>query len=65
MATKKLKIGSKVTIPAGSRVTSRGETTKRLAATEVTVRKLEFTKTGNPKVTWKSNGFMATTVLKG
>lgn len=64
MATKQIRVGSKVTIPAGSQVTCRGEKSKRSVPSTVTVRAVEFTKAGNPKITWKSCGYMATTILK-
>lgn len=61
---KKIVVGSQVVIPAGSRVTVRGNTVKRQDDAIVTVRKLDTTRAGNLKVTWKSNGYMASTVLK-
>lgn len=62
--SKKIGVGSQVIIPAGSKVTVRGQTTKRQEDSIVTVRKLDQTRAGNLKVTWKSNGYMASTVLK-
>jgi hypothetical protein len=64
MASKKIKVGSSVIIPAGTKVTRQGEVTKRTTESVVTIRRLEHTKAGNPKVTWKSNGYMATAILK-
>ncbi len=64
MASKKIKVGSMVVVPAGTKVTRQGEVTKRTSDAVVTVRHLEYTRAGNPKVTWKSNGFMATAILK-
>lgn len=62
--TTKLAVGSRVTIPAGTRVTTQGEIVKRTVDTMVTVRDISFTKTGNPRISWKSNGYRATAVLK-
>ena len=61
---KKITVGSQVTIPAGTQITVRGEKTKRQTSSQVTVRRLDFTKTGNTRVSWKSNGYMATAILK-
>ena len=60
----KIKVGSKVTIPAGTKVTVRGEQVKRTMDTTVTVRDIEYTRAGNPKISWKSCGYRATAVLK-
>lgn len=61
MAT--IRAGRKVTIPAGTRVTRQGQTTKRSIDSRVTVRSAEQTRSGKTKVTWKSHGYMATAVL--
>jgi|GEM_PF-2416730 len=55
--------GSKVTIPAGTRVSRRGQTVRRDLTTRVTVRKVEKTRAGRTKVYWKSNGYRASAVL--
>ena len=60
----KIAIGSKVTIPAGTLVIRNGERSKRARDTQVTVRHVETTRAGNFKVTWKSDGIMATACLK-
>ena len=60
---KKIRVGTTVTIPAGTRVTSQGVTNKRSVDTQVTVRSVEYTRAGNPKVYWKSNGYSASAVL--
>ncbi len=62
--SKQIKVGSRVTIPAGSKVTVRGQTVKRQAESVVTVRNIEQTRQGNLAVEWKSNGYKARTVLK-
>ncbi len=61
---KKIQVGSQVTIPAGSKVTVRGQTFKRQTESVVTVRNVEPTRTGNLAIEWKSNGYKARTVLK-
>ena len=63
-STPRIAIGRQVTIPAGTRVTRAGVTTKRSSDSTVTVRNLEQTRAGNPKIYWKSNGLMAYAVLK-
>ncbi len=63
MAKKSL-VGRQVTIPAGTRVTRAGETSKRRASSTVTVRAVEQTRNGNTKIYWKSNGLRASAVLK-
>lgn len=62
MATS-IRTGRKVTIPAGTRVTRLGQTSKRTQDSKVTVRSVEQTKAGRTKVTWKSHGYLATAVL--
>lgn len=62
--SKRLSVGSTVTIPAGTRVTSRGQTTRRDSDSIVTIRNIETTKSGNMKVFWKSNGYRASAILK-
>ena len=59
-----VKVGSRVVIPAGTRVTVRGNIIKRTHAALVTVRKVTATRAGNSKVTWKSDGYPATAVIK-
>jgi hypothetical protein len=61
---KKIRVGNQVTLPAGTRVTINGETTRRIRDTVVTVRDIEQTRTGNTKVIWKSMGYRASAVLK-
>lgn len=61
---KKIQVGRQVTIPAGTRVTRDGQTSSRLSESTVTVRAVEYTRSGNPKVYWKSNGLRASAVLK-
>lgn len=56
--------GSRVVIPAGTKVTVNGATTKRTHESFVTVRGVTYTRAGNAKVTWKSNGYKATAILK-
>ena len=56
-------IGKQVTIPAGTKVTRLGTTSKRSVQTTITVRAQEITRTGKTKVFWKSNGYMACAVL--
>jgi hypothetical protein len=63
MAKTKNLVGKTVTIPAGTKVTVQGTTAKRATAATVTVRAQAETRTGT-KITWKSNGYMATAVLK-
>ena len=60
----KLEVGCQVIIPEGTKVTTRGNTTRRENPAIVTVRQLEYTRAGNPKVTWKSAGYAATAILK-
>lgn len=55
--------GSKVTIPAGTRVSRRGSTARRDFSTVVTVRKVEKTRAGRTKVYWKSHGYRASAIL--
>lgn len=62
--TKKLQVGNTVIIPRGTKVTTCGNTVRRANDAVVTARKVEFTKAGNPKITWKSNGYLATAILK-
>lgn len=61
---KKIQVGRQVTIPAGTRVTRAGQTSSRTSDSKVTVRAVEYTRTGNPKIYWKSNGLRASAVLK-
>lgn len=61
---KKIQVGRQVTIPAGTRVTRDGQTATRSSESTVTVRAVEYTRTGNPKIYWKSNGLRASAVLK-
>jgi len=61
MAT--IRTGRKVTIPAGTRVTRLGQTSKRTQDSQVTVRSIEQTKTGKTKIYWKSHGYLASAVL--
>ena len=61
---RKIRIGKQVTIPAGTRVTRQGETTKRGRPTNVTVRNVETTRNGAQKIYWKSNGYRAYATLK-
>ena len=61
---KKVAIGTKVVIPAGTKVMVDGITMKRNRDTQVTARNVEYTKGGNPKVYWKSNGKQASAILK-
>ena len=61
---KKIQVGRQVTIPAGTRVTRDGQTSTRSSESTVTVRAVEYTRTGNPKIYWKSNGLRASAVLK-
>lgn len=61
---KKIQVGRQVTIPAGTRVTRAGQTSSRSTESTVTVRAVEYTRSGNPKVYWKSNGLRASAVLK-
>jgi hypothetical protein len=63
-SNKKIAVGRQVTIPAGTRVTRNGVTTKRVQDSVVTVRAVEFTRNGNPKIYWKSHGLSASAVLK-
>jgi hypothetical protein len=63
-SNKKITVGRQVTIPAGTRVTRNGVTTKRVQDSVVTVRAVEFTRSGNPKIYWKSHGLSASAVLK-
>jgi hypothetical protein len=58
-----LKEGRKVTIPAGTRVTRLGKTTKRERDSRVTIRSVEQTKNGKTKIYWKSHGYLASAVL--
>lgn len=60
----KITAGRQVTIPAGTRVTRAGITSRRSNPSTVTVRSVEFTRAGNPKISWKSNGLRASAVLK-
>jgi len=62
--TSKIAVGRQVTIPAGTRVTRDGYTSSRTSPSTVTVRAVEFTRAGNPKIYWKSNGLRASAVLK-
>ena len=62
--TTKIAVGRQVTIPAGTKVTRAGSTTKRSLDSTVTVRSVEYTRSGNPKIYWKSNGLRASAVLK-
>ena len=61
---KKILVGRQVTIPAGTRVTRDGQTATRSTPAIVTVRAVEYTRAGNPKIYWKSNGLRASAVLK-
>jgi len=61
---KKIRVGNRVTVPAGTRVTINGETNRRVRDTNVTVLEVEQTKAGNTKVIWKSMGYRASAVLK-
>lgn len=60
---KPLSVGSKVVIPAGTKVTRAGQTSKRATASKVTVKDIKTTKTGKTKVAWKSHGIIATAIL--
>ena len=60
---KTLSVGSKIVIPAGTKVTRAGQTTKRSVNTQVTVRDIQTTKTGKTKVSWKSHGILATATI--
>lgn len=61
MAT--IRTGRKVTVPAGTRVTRQGETSKRSTDRLVTVRAVEQTKSGKTKIFWKSMGYLASAIL--
>jgi hypothetical protein len=60
----KICVGNRVKLPAGTRVTTKGKTTRRIRGTTVTVRDIEKTRAGNTKVIWKSMGYRASAVLK-
>jgi hypothetical protein len=60
----RISVGRQVTIPAGTRVTRAGITQTRQTPSIVTVRAMETTRAGNPKIYWKSNGLRASAVLK-
>ena len=60
----RIAVGRQITIPAGSRVTRAGVTQTRSSESTVTIRAVEYTRAGNAKVYWKSNGLRASTVLK-
>lgn len=62
---KKIKVGARVTIPAGTQIYKQGFRTKQTRDTTVTIRALETTAYGNTRIVWKSNGYRASTVLKG
>ena len=64
MAKTEIAVGRQVTIPAGTRVTIRGERATRTTDSTVTIRDIETTRAGNTKVYWKSNGYRASAVLK-
>lgn len=58
-----IKAGRKVTIPAGTRVTCLGQTSKRTQDSQVTVRSVEQTRAGKTKISWKSMGYKATAII--
>jgi hypothetical protein len=61
--TTKTLVGKTVTIPAGTKVTTRGVTAKRATPSTVTVRAIETTRSGKTVAIWKSNGYKASAVL--
>jgi sporulation protein YlmC with PRC-barrel domain len=63
MASTNSLVGKKITLKAGTRVTSLGKTVARTAPTEVTVRAVETTRSGNTRIVWKSRGYRATAVI--
>lgn len=60
---KKITVGSQIAIPAGTRVTRLGVTSKRAVDTTVTVREVAVTRTGKTRVFWKSHGYLASAVI--
>lgn len=56
--------GRSVTIPAGTIVKREGITSKRKTASTVTVRKHEPARDGKTRVYWKSNGVIASALIK-
>ena len=57
-------VGTQILLPAGTRVTVNGTTVRRHRDAIVTVRRVSRTRTGAPRITWKSNGYMASAILK-
>lgn len=66
MSTKvqQLTAGSKVSIPEGTKIKTADGEIKADRAFVVTVQKVEYTRAGNPKVTWKGHRSMKTAILK-
>lgn len=56
-------VGRRVTIPAGTRITSGGRVRVKSRTGRVTVRRVSATRTGNTRVYWKSNGLLTSAVL--
>jgi hypothetical protein len=61
---KSIKIGSRVRIPAGTKVTQQGYTFNRTQESVVTVRGVIQTESGNMKVVWKSGGYETSAVIR-
>lgn len=56
-------VGSRVYVPAGTRVKRQGTTTTRQSGTMVTVRATELARGGKTRITWKSNGYNASALI--
>jgi len=56
--------GRQITIPAGTLVKREGQATKRKTSSVVTVRRHEPARDGKTRVFWKSNGVIASALVK-
>ncbi len=56
--------GSKVMIPAGTRILENGTQTKLDLPRTITVSKVEYTKAGNAKIHWRGHRGMKSAILK-
>lgn len=57
-------VGKTLTVKAGARVRRAGALRVRKAPARVTIRSQELARNGKVRVSWKSHGLIATTLIK-
>ena len=62
--TTEITAGSKITIPVGTKIKTVDGEIKADRSFQVTASKVEWTKAGNPKVTWRGHRSVKTAIVK-